>query len=209
MDFGLISGAHIVGNHLLQPTVFHFGNTPQAYVPTFESTAIGKRDPVVRRLRELSVPFAYDQTMYVIEGASDIWDVQARFGYKTGVAVALHLPREQQFMIGIDREQPLPKDGEKLTRMMAALQLLAVYAMAASSRHRAPAESLPLPNRRPTNRELEVLRWTLAGKTAWEVGMILNISERTAAIHANRATHKLECVSKHQAALKAMRLGLL
>jgi DNA-binding CsgD family transcriptional regulator len=39
--------------------------------------------------------------------------------------------------------------------------------------------------------------------------MLLGISERTAAIHANRATHKLGCVSKHQAALKAMQSGLI
>jgi hypothetical protein len=39
--------------------------------------------------------------------------------------------------------------------------------------------------------------------------MLLGISERTAAIHANHAAHKLGCVSKHQAALKALRQGLI
>jgi hypothetical protein len=39
--------------------------------------------------------------------------------------------------------------------------------------------------------------------------MLLGISGRTAAIHANHAAHKLGCVSKHQAALKALRQGLI
>ena len=57
--------------------------------------------------------------------------------------------------------------------------------------------------------ELEALRWTMEGKTAWEVGTILGISERTAVLHVNNAMHKLGCASKHQAVLKALRLGLI
>ena len=60
-----------------------------------------------------------------------------------------------------------------------------------------------------TPRELEALRWTMDGKTAWEVGGVLGISERTAVLHINNAMHKLGCVSKHQAVLKALRLGLI
>jgi DNA-binding CsgD family transcriptional regulator len=71
-----------------------------------------------------------------------------------------------------------------------------------------PAEMQP---ERPalTPRELECLRWTMAGKTAWEVGAVLGISERTAVLHINNAMHKLACVNKHQAVLKALRLGLI
>jgi DNA-binding CsgD family transcriptional regulator len=47
------------------------------------------------------------------------------------------------------------------------------------------------------------------GKTAWEVGTIMNISERTAVLHLQNAMHKLTCINKHQAVLKAIRLGLL
>ena len=69
------------------------------------------------------------------------------------------------------------------------------------------AKDLNRPNLTP--RELEALRWTMEGKTAWEVGAILGISERTAVLHVNNAMHKLDCASKHQAVLKALRLGLI
>ena len=71
---------------------------------------------------------------------------------------------------------------------------------------------LPLARERKpllTPRELEALRWTMDGKTAWEVGAILGISERTAVLHLTNATHKLDCVNKHQAVLKALRLKLI
>ena len=58
-------------------------------------------------------------------------------------------------------------------------------------------------------RELEVLRWTLDGKTAWEVAAVLAITERTVVLHLQNAMQKLGCTSKHQAVLKALRLGLI
>jgi DNA-binding CsgD family transcriptional regulator len=86
--------------------------------------------------------------------------------------------------------------------------LFAVHAQDAASRILTPAPADPaLPSLTP--RELESLRWTMEGKTAWEVGNVLGITERTAALHVNNATHKLGCINKHQAVLKALRLGLL
>jgi DNA-binding CsgD family transcriptional regulator len=49
----------------------------------------------------------------------------------------------------------------------------------------------------------------MEGTTAWEVGSILGIGEQTAVRHLNNAAHKLNCVNKHQAVVKALRLGLV
>ena len=90
----------------------------------------------------------------------------------------------------------------------ADLQLFAVHALDAAQRVLLPAPpQADMPSLTP--RELESLRWTMEGKTAWEVGSILGISERTAVLHVNNATHKLGCVNKHQAVLRAIRLGLI
>ena len=96
----------------------------------------------------------------------------------------------------------------RLTRMVAELQLFAVHAQDAAMRVLVPQKLQP-ERPRLSPRELDALRWTMEGKTAWEVGTILNISERTAVQHINNAMQKLGCASKHQAVLKALRLGLL
>ena len=123
-------------------------------------------------------------------------------------SLALHLPEGRHFQFGVDRDQPLPDDPRELQRLVADLQLFAVHAQDAALRLFLPASLQP---ERPalTPRELEALRWTMEGKTAWEVGTILGISERTAVLHVNNAMHKLGCASKHQAVLKALRLGLI
>ncbi len=39
-------------------------------------------------------------------------------------------------------------------------------------------------------RELECLEWAAQGKSAWEIGRLLNISRRTAAFHLDNAKMK-------------------
>jgi DNA-binding CsgD family transcriptional regulator len=53
-------------------------------------------------------------------------------------------------------------------------------------------------------RELDCLKWTAAGKTAWEASVILGISERTVRFHLNVAREKLNCTTTTQAVAKAV-----
>jgi len=209
LGFGLISGALVLEHGAGKVSTFAFGNTPEAYQSTSESTERGRRDPVMRRLKRLSAPFVYDQSMYVDEEAADLWEMQALFGYKTGIAMALHLPGGKHFIMGVDRDQPLPGDDVLVTRMMADLQLLAVHAQETAVRLLVPesVEVQYLP--RLTDREIDILKWTAEGKSAWAVGQILNISEHNVKYHIKRILMKLAVGSKHQAAAKAKSLGLI
>lgn len=183
-------------------------NTPEGFNDVFYGRDNGRRDPVMQHCKQHTMPIIWGQETYTRLGQGDMWEEQARFGYRNGVAMALHMPEGRHFVLGVDRDRPLPDDAGEATRLVADLQLFAVYAQDAAVRVLAPQLSSPgAPSLTP--RELETLRWTMEGKTAWEVGSLLGISERTAALHVNNATHKLGCVNKHQAVLKALRLGLI
>lgn len=208
MDFGLVSAALVLDRPKADAAFVTVCNAPDAHQENFLSVADSKRDPVLKRLKRLSIPFFYDQSLYVAEGAADLWEQQAQHGYKTGVSVALHLPDHAHFLLGMDRDAPLPKDGPQLARIFADLQLLAVHAQhAASSLLRPPSAIGTLPPLTP--RERECLQWTYAGKTAWEVGKILGISERGAQFHLRSILVKWQCATKHQAVLLALQHGLL
>lgn len=58
-------------------------------------------------------------------------------------------------------------------------------------------------------RELDCLKWTAAGKTAWEASKILGISERTVIFHLNAARKKLDCTTTTQAVAKAVATQLI
>jgi DNA-binding CsgD family transcriptional regulator len=201
--------ATVVIDHLLGEAEFiTIDNTPRAYRDLFQDRANWRRDPVMQHCKRHSMPIIWDQETYAAQGLGDKWEEQARFGYRHGIAMALHMPEGRHFFLGVDRDQPVPPDAAEITRLVADLQLFAVHAQDAALRILTPVMTSPgAPSLTP--RELETLRWTMEGKTAWEVGNLLGISERTAALHVNNATHKLDCVNKHQAVLKALRLGLI
>ncbi|MEY4564743.1 MAG: hypothetical protein RLZZ618_4020 [Pseudomonadota bacterium] len=208
IGFETVSATMVV-DHLMADTEFTtVDNAPEAFRSAFLSREAGRRDPVMQHCKKQSVPIIWEQSTYTAAGQGDVWEEQARHGYCTGIAMALHLPDGRHFMLGVERDKKLPDTPDELTRIVADLQLLTVHAQEAAVRIFVPAprESSVVAL---TPRELEALRWTMEGKTAWEVGNILGISERTAVLHVNNAMHKLGCVNKHQAVLKALRMGLL
>lgn len=185
-------------------------NLPAAYRQAFESAENRQRDPVMQHCKRHSTPIIWDQATYLSCDLAAKWEEQARFGLRVGMGVALHLPQGRHFMVGVDRDQPLPSEPAERCRLVADLCLFAAFAQEA-----AMDVLLPVDGRnsgvRPllSARELEVLQWTADGKTAWEIGRILGISEQTVTRHAVSAARKLGCVNKVQAVAKALRLGFL
>jgi len=56
-----------------------------------------------------------------------------------------------------------------------------------------------------TPRELEVLTWVARGKSAWEIGEILQITKRTVDEHAQTAVRKIGAVNRTHAVAIAVR----
>jgi len=208
LGFDTVAAITVIEHGVAGTDFISVDNTPQAYSNAFRDTVVMRRDPVMQHCRKQSVPIIWDQQTYTGQGMGELWEEQAQFGYSTGIAMALHMPEGRHFVLGVDRDKPLPADAGELQRVVADLQLFAVHAQEAALRLLVPE---PMQPEKPalTPRELEALHWTMEGKTAWEVGAILGISERTAVLHVNNAMHKLGCVSKHAAVLKALRLGLI
>jgi DNA-binding CsgD family transcriptional regulator len=210
MDFGLVAAALMQGDvNSPDVKVRSVSNTPQAFVEIYKSLDEARTDPVMQRLMTMSIPFIYDQRLYVEAGAGDMWEVQAPFGYCTGIAVGLHLPNDQHFVLGVDRPKRLPRSEKQLTRMLADLQLLAVHTQSAAQRLLGPTVSDAPKRPVLTPRELECLKWTMEGKSAWAVGQILAISSSSVNFHIQNAMRKLEVSSKHSAVLKCVSLGIL
>jgi DNA-binding CsgD family transcriptional regulator len=207
LGFETISAMAVIDHVLGESAFVTVDNAPAGFLDTADERSLGKFDPVMQHCKRTSVPLIWDQGTYVRANQGEKWELQARFGYRCGIAVALHLPHGRHFAFGVDRDQALPKDTEEITRIAAAVQLFAVHAQEAAMPLLAPAADEPgIPL---TPRELETLRWTLEGKTAWEVGRILGIAENTVIRHAHSATQKLGCANKYHAAVKALKLRFI
>ncbi|HEV6966217.1 MULTISPECIES: helix-turn-helix transcriptional regulator [Roseateles] len=206
LDFGLVVGVLAVEHRGpgSRAEYFSVGNTPEKFLEASRDPEYARRDPVHKQLMRQSTPLIYDQNFYVEAGAGELWEMIAPFGYRTGVAVGVHMPGYKRLLLGMDREDPLPRDPVQLNRLIADLQLLAVHAQDAAARLLTPKNAPKLPAR-----QLEILRLTMEGKSAWVVGSLLGISENTVNYHMKQLFKQLDVSTKGQAVLKAMELGLL
>lgn len=204
LDFPLITSMLVTERPQEAPICVPLSNVPAGFAEaSLEPTGI-KRDPVISALTKTHLPIVYSQKTYTDAGAGDLWDIQAPFGYRSGVAVALHLPGARHFLLGVDRDQRLPTGSKQLSRLLADVHLMAVHAQAAAVKLLKPDLGVEL-----TPREVEVLRWTMRGKDAAAIAAILGLSVHTIKFHAENAIRKLGVENKHVAVTKALEYGLL
>ena len=195
------------------------GNTPKGFAEASRSVPNFQRDPVIKRLKTSSIPFAYDQRTYVDAGAADLWDNAAFYGYKTGIASAMHLPGRRHLLLGFDREQRLPASEALVAKLMGQLHLLAMYAQEPALRLLQPVRQVPVQREQVVSRlsggrslsatEREVLQWTRVGKTVGEIGDLLKLSETAVGFHIRAAVRKTGATNKYGAASRAAMRGAL
>jgi len=86
------------------------------------------------------------------------------------------------------------------------LTLLATYALARSILLR---QTEPTPHVSLTQREREALQWAAEGKSEWEIGERMGISEHGVDKHMRSAREKLGTRTRVHAVAEAIRLGLI
>lgn len=91
-------------------------------------------------------------------------------------------------------------------RHLAVLEYLSPHLHCAFARigHYPPSIGIAL-----SVREKEILQWIKAGKTNWEISMILRISERTVKFHTQNLMAKLGASTRSHAVVLALRQGLI
>ncbi|MDX7950845.1 LuxR family transcriptional regulator [Lichenihabitans sp. Uapishka_5] len=89
----------------------------------------------------------------------------------------------------------------------AAMHLVGLYAYEAVRRIKRPQSPAAIVRLSP--READCIRWLAEGKTAWEIGAILGVSEATVRTYLKAAARKLDTRSQAHLVARAHRLGLI
>lgn len=199
----LIRGRFASGRSVVRP----FGNPPAAFVEESRAVDVAARDPVLTHLLAQPGLLAYDQRFYLDRAAAELWDVQAPFGYREGMALSLHeVAHAEVFTFGVDGEA-LPSKLEDRYRLEADLRLICAHAQHAARRLYFPevaAASVQL-----ERHEAEVLQWAADGVSVWVTGDKMRISSQGVAHLLGEGQRKLGASSRHGAVLKAIEGGLI
>lgn len=164
-------------------------------------------DPVNTAIKASSFPILWDTDLYKRSGAGHIAEAFTPFGFVAGFDVPIHAANGALLNFGFSRDVALPKDSAELVRVVAEAQLFSAFALPALDRLLAHTVHADFPKLTP--KELEVLKWTIAGKTAFEVGAILGTTERTANFHVRNICEKLGVNNKNSAIARAFELKII
>jgi LuxR family quorum-sensing system transcriptional regulator SolR len=188
-----------------KPGVAIFDTYPDGWMKHYQESGFLEIDPTVSagvRSAELIV-----WPELTNADGPGLWSDAHDFGLTVGVARSSWGANGVFGLLTMSRhaERLTPAEINRLTLPMSFLADLSHMTMSAFVLPKlAPAASVAL-----TVREREVLCWTGDGKTANEIGQILNITERTVNFHVNNVLLKLASVNKVQAVVKAITMGLI
>jgi LuxR family transcriptional regulator, quorum-sensing system regulator BjaR1 len=166
-------------------------------------------DPVIKKVRVANKPFMWDEAPLKdndIE-SKKVLDEAADFGLVEGFAVPIYTTHGFQAIVTFGANQLQLDKSEQ-----AALHLVAIYA------HQAIRSLLPNSGKdagfwrlekQLTFREIECLKWTAAGKTAYEISVIIGLSNRTVEQHIKNCLSKLNASNRVQAVAEAIRSRII
>lgn len=151
-----------------------------------------KLDPVIRRAHRCTEPFEWGlgaDDFSLTSGQREFFDDASTFGIRCGLTIPIKDNRGPVAAVTFASDIRRPEFRRSIELNQRALQLMAIILHAHVRRKlwRDPVVN----GVRLSPREIECLNWAAAGKTAWEIGTILGISEHTAIFHLGNVRQKL------------------
>lgn len=206
-----IVGLLEVSGSALKRTVrsFPLGHSPK-FLENYSREAFALSDPLVARGLSGSEPFSWQDAVAshtqpaTARQVKKLLELSADYGLKRGLAYAsrpsLHGNEASYICLEMGDETLSSVHKEALRYALPHLHELLRRVC-----DQAPEKMISA----LTRRELEVMQWMKEGKTAWEIGVILSISERTVKFHLANCYAKLNVTNRSQAIARAMRLSLI
>jgi DNA-binding CsgD family transcriptional regulator len=185
---------------------FFFIDWPEAWLELYASRNFVADDFIVAEARRRIAPFTWleaKSTRQLSAAEQAVWDVVVAWGWTDGFTVPIHGPGGYfGLVVMAGKARDLPIETRQRLHLLALhthdrCRVLTGFALAADV------------GSRLTSRELECLRWVLAGKSNWEIGHILSISGATAKFHIDHARRKLGVRTRAQAAAALLLRGLM
>jgi LuxR family quorum sensing-dependent transcriptional regulator len=193
----IMAGIPTPGQSLVQTTIAN--GWPAEWFELYNRENLCAADPIPRHCLNMLNPFQWKDAPYDRQHDAAAHTVMMRardFRFHEGFCIPIHYD-DATGAVSIAGERPYLDAETK-----SALHLMGVFAHGRLRALCRPAAATSA--RRLSTIEAEVLRWAARGKTAWETGQILRLSERNVRWHLEEAQRKL--MTKNKTATVALAL---
>ncbi len=154
-------------------------------------------DPVLSRSRIETNPFDWNSDFANDNDfARRFFCEAAEYGIRFGRTIPIHNRRGPVAAVTFATDRCYPTFSSSIRRNADTLELIALYFHAHVSRTLGIVRNVYL-----TDRERQCLYWASLGKSARDIGEILNLSERTVKFHLHNVRSKFDVATTIQAAV--------
>jgi DNA-binding CsgD family transcriptional regulator len=186
-------------------TAIPWAHLPDGYSHSYISNHWDKIDPIVHHIHSARRPFMWSDACAKmnLSGRQKAFLEDCRdLGVHSGITIPLHGPGSEVDLISLSlRDEKRVEPG----RIPLLHALTVQYRSRLGELQGDPAEAVkPL-----TLKEMECLRWCKEGKTNWEIGEIMSISEKTVEFHLSNTIKKLDVSNRITAVVKGIQLGII
>jgi DNA-binding CsgD family transcriptional regulator len=204
--YGALANCHgIVPRADVAPAVFL--NYPQEWQKHYFSHHYQEIDPVITRTAGMTGPYIWSDwcksgMLALVE--QEVFYEAADAGLREGVSIPLHGPFGSLAVVSFASKDQAIDAVSVLSKLHVIAAEFHLCCSALSPQDPTEAKLLTL-----TPKQRECLSWVSQGKSSWDIGVILGISENTVNFHLKEILRKLGTSSRTVAVVKAIRLGLI
>ena len=217
MGFAYFALAHHVdfksfgtfSDHLLTGEFIALSNYPQAWVDQFLSDEIVSFDPILLASQRTNVGFGWDQLGELInltDAHREVLDRARSLGIGDGFTVPANVPGEfsGSCNFAVDPYRGPPTDNFPMAQLVGSFAFQSARKLVLRMRSLSEGPAVQL-----TDRQIECIVLVARGKTDWEIGRILGISEETVKQHIADARQRYDVTKRVQVVLRALYDGLV
>jgi DNA-binding CsgD family transcriptional regulator len=206
---------YLYGGRILQPSgetlQFIFSGYPDDWMTHYQASQYVLVDPVVLHCfhSNTMTPLVWRESLAQTPEQRAFWEEAQSHGVASGVSVPLRGVRGEVALFSAANPESEADAHAHSIQFVGALYAISAYVHEAIRRLVYQPEIIQVTPPRLTPREVECLTWWAAGKTAWEIGMLLSVSERTVRFHLDNLKAKLKASTKSQAVARAIQLAII
>ncbi len=200
-----------VPTSFVAPQIFIISGFPETWWQRYKEANHIEIDPTLAHCQQSLLPVSWSD----LAARPDVSARERHFmmearehGLGCGITFPVHGAHGEKALLSLGRYRCPAAGDSGVDPLVPHLQLLAHH-LHEAVRRTIEIEEIATDRPRLSARERECLLWAAEGKTAWETGQILGITERTAIFHLHNAAGKLNVSNRQHAVARAISLGLI
>lgn len=179
---------------------------PGAWTDRYVQNNYVSVDPVMRHCLRFVTPLVWHPAAFAQKEEKTFFGEAGEFGIRSGMSFSVRGRVGEMSILSFASSSASRAAVQHVRNSLPIGQLLACHVHEATDRLFGRTASQDV---RLSARELECLKWAAAGKSNWQIGRIMSITEHGVGFHFRNVFRKLDVSTRQQAIVRAMLLGLL